>query len=52
MRHPRLTTSRSLKMEEKPTLTTKAELAREAGIDSRNPVLEALEPCADLTVRI
>ena len=38
-------------MEQKPTLTTKAELAREAGIDARNPVLEALEPVAQIKLR-
>jgi hypothetical protein len=38
-------------MSEKPTLTTKAELARQAGIDARNPVLEALDHVAELKLR-
>jgi hypothetical protein len=38
-------------MSEKPTLTTKAELARQAGIDARNPVLDELEPVAEIKLR-
>jgi hypothetical protein len=38
-------------MSEKQTLTTKAELARQAGIDQRNPVLDELEPVAEIKLR-